>query len=66
VSNDAADLSRNATDMARRASEILAAHIAERRAAAPTVGIGLDAPGGGKKAGKDKKKAGKKSKKGKR
>lgn len=34
VSSQADDLSRNAADMARRASEILTAHIAERRAEA--------------------------------
>jgi branched-chain amino acid transport system ATP-binding protein len=66
VSSQADELSRNAEDMARRASEILTAHIAQKRAEAAVAA--LYRPAGdadGKKKSKSKK-GGKKSRKAKR
>jgi hypothetical protein len=57
-----ADLSRGTAELARRAGEILAAHIAARRAEASQAGVrAADSPATGKKT-----KRGKKSKKAKR
>jgi hypothetical protein len=58
VTNQASDLSRKAAEMAARAAEISAAHLAQRREAAT---LTLDAPG--KRRKKDGKKKPKKAKK---
>jgi branched-chain amino acid transport system ATP-binding protein len=66
VSSQADELSRNAADMAHHAADILAAHIARRRAVAVEAhAAAADTGKRGKKSKKDKK-AGKKSKKAKR
>lgn len=70
VSSQADELSRSADDFARRATDILASHIAERRLLV-TEAYAVVEPQAGKrgkkdKKKKDKKKAGKKSKKAKR
>jgi branched-chain amino acid transport system ATP-binding protein len=58
LSSQASDISRKASEFAARASDILAAHVAQRREAAGLTAVAVhEVSSGGKKSKKDKKKA---------